>query len=246
MNIPKGWTAGELPARGARAAPPERQVAKARVLHGVRRESLGRPLAAALRVEDRGPRSPAKYLLALGIVCVLAGIAAPWMLTLAAMFVGCAAVVRRRTRDAALSGHSDDDAIRELDQNMRETAPLLSDGVRATLAEIKETLAEVLRLLRNAEASAAVSLADRCFVQESVRRYLPDACRHYTALVRAAYGPAWDDARAAAELSLRTQLDALRHRLAQILAEGIATRAQTLRQHETFIVGKRSTPSLPD
>ena len=212
------------------------------MLRGVRRESLGRPLAAALRVDDRRPRSLAKYLLvALGMACLLAGIVTPWMLTLAAVFLGCAAVaVRRRTRDAAVSGGSDDDAIRELDENMRETAPLLSDGTRATLAEIKETLGEVLRLLRNAEASAAVSLADRCFVQESVRRYLPDACRHYRALVRAACAPAWEDARAAAELSLRRQLDALRHRLAQILAAVIATRAQTLRQHETFIAGKRS------
>ena len=244
MRIPKGWVAGERPARGAQDAPPRREVARARLLRGVRRESLGRPLAAALRVEDRRPRSLAKYLLvALGIACLLAGIVTPWMLTLAAMFLGCAAVVeavRRRTRDAAVPGGSDDDAIRELDENMRETAPLLSDGTRATLAEIKETLAEVLRLLRNAEASAAVSLADRCFVQESVRRYLPDACRHYMALVRAASGPAWEDARVAAELSLRRQLDALRRRLAQILAAAIATRAQTLRQHETFIAGKRS------
>ena len=244
MRIPKGWVAGELAARGAQRTPPPNDVARARLLRGVRRESLGRPLAAALRVEDRRPPSLAKYLLvALGIACLLAGIATPWILPLAAMFLGCAAVVeavRRRTRDGAVSGGSDEDAIRELDENMRETAPLLSDETRATLAEIKETLAEVLRLLRDAEASPAVALADRCFVQESVRRYLPDACRHYMALARAASGPAWEEARAAAELSLRRQLDALHSRLAQILSAAIATRAETLRQHETFLAGKRS------
>jgi len=186
-------------------------------------------------------------LIAIGVSLALAGLVTPWLLLPAGLVLGCAAVVwaaRRRMPDtAAVADAAGDEAIRKLDRDLRETAALLSEGARANLAELKETLARALRLLRDPEGSGGIPSPERCFVLETVRRYLPDACRHYLALAQAARGDDWEAAKAAAEQSLCRQVHTLRVRLDEVLDNAVARQVQTVLRHETFLRGKRAPRS---
>ncbi|MFO1324017.1 MAG: hypothetical protein U1F15_08110 [Burkholderiales bacterium] len=218
-------------------------------MRNAQRESIGRPLAEALHGDDTRHRwSRTHLLVVIGVALALAGLVTAWLLMPAALVLGCAAVVEAARRRALASGAKadgdDDKAVRTLDRHLRETAAMLSEDARASLADVKETLAEALRLVRNPDESAAVSPAERCFVLETVRRYLPDACRHYLALAQVAHGGDREATRTAVEQSLMRQVETLRVRLEQVIANAVAGRAQRVLGHEAFLRGKQRPGSF--
>lgn len=248
------WIAGPLPKRGG-TAPGTPAKPSQRVLEKLARANkkllVGRPLAVALRRQPalggRGMPNPTvagAACLAIGIGGLAIGmaLAEPWLLLPGGLLtiIGGALLLRRNRVPTLqllalvhLRQHADD-----LDAYLEAVSPRLPQEALGPLAQLKETLAEVLPALDEEQGTADVPREEFFFAEELVSRYVPDACRHYLSAVEAV-GASGSDQGAILTASLCRQLDILQGRLQRLQAALAAGKAQRLANHEAFIKSKQ-------
>lgn len=241
MRPPKSWVAGSLPTRRRPgAAPPPAGARGGRAAKGGR-VLIGRPLATAWRAAREPGTGLSGFGLAIRALLAVTLAAAlfwfvfvqSWILAgaMVALLLLLAWLVRYAARDAPAlpTGLSEAD-LHALDELLLAASRKMPDPAQAMLVVIKERLAKVLRALREGGSEEA---EDAFFVQELVRRYLPDACRSYARWTGVAVGD-----QAAAERSLCSQLAKLIVRLDAILQRIDAGHAQEAANHEAFLDAK--------
>lgn len=216
-----------------------------------KRNLVGRPLHSALRQRDGLSRTSITAAQAGWLVGALAGMGllgtgisiSSIAMTGAGSVVALAAGIgMMRTRRAQSSGAFSivplEPEVRRLDAYLDEVSPVLPQSALEKIKRIKETLAHVLPVLGSAQQRGDIPGEELFFAEEMVKRYLPDACRHYADLAAAAKGQVLVVEDRSAQESLDNQLDVLHGRLGRVLDSIAASQASKLAMHEAFIQTK--------
>lgn len=239
--------------QGLAAAPQPNPVAQERLLAARARTQLGAPLAEQLRAaavprQRRLSRAAAvggmsgaagatalflgwlqssTLLLGTGLAGVAGGLALGWMF-------------RRRPHDAAVQAASPllaQESVDALDRALETLAPELPPALAQELAQFKQLVVRIARHPAAGGTDEHFTLEDRMYVNECVRRYLPDSLQSYMAVPRAQRAMALAEGQSPQSL-LEAQLVLLRGELERREALLARSASEKLLQQQRFLKSK--------
>lgn len=249
--------------RTANAQLPQSESAPAHVLQRAqqlrRRHELGAPLGDLMKGAELGAvRSPVPG----GAVASL--VAGTALLPLAALsgsllsgaVLGAGSIVLlgfagwriagSRRRHASTSSKAaplvDVQSVAALDEVLDEVAPELDDALLQQLMQVKHTLTRVLELERSTDDSSPFASENRLYLQQCVKRYLPDTLLAYLKVPSTHRHQAPPQGGSSAAQALMSQLALIQQTLERHEALGVAAACEPLMRQERFLQAKTRHP----
>lgn len=240
--------------QGVAAAPQANPLAQERLLAARARTQLGAPLAEQLRAAAPRRRRHLSRSAAAGGMAGAAGATAlflGWLQSSVPLLgVGLAAVAaglalgwksrRSPSGQATLQPASPllaPESVDALDRALEAMALELPPALAQELAQLKQLLVRIARHPAAGGTDEHFTLEDRLYVNECVRRYLPDSLQSYMAVPRAQRGTALADGQSPQGL-LQAQLALLRGELEQRETRLARSASEALLQQQRFLKSK--------
>ena len=244
-------------ARQLRDAPAVNPLVSERLAAAQARNRLGPSLVDQVRVGSAPARRAALPALAIvgaiaatvaAVVLFLGWLQASLLLAIAGLGgivvgLGLAWKAQRQQDAAASPVHIaatllDDSALQALDRTLEQLGPELPEAVVERLTSLKDLIVRIARLGNQAGIDENFTMEDRLYVNECVRRYLPDTLQGYLQVPREQRtSTALEGGRSAADL-LASQLDLLRAELADREARLARSAAEGLVKQQRFLQAK--------
>lgn len=219
----------------------------------LQRHELGLPLAERLAEAAAQPaRVPAASVAALIAGTALLPVAAlsgEWWLRAASVAAAAAlygwawhGIRREAQRRAAPAAHAaplvDTRTLADLDEVLERVAPELPQAQLEALVALKDTLARVVGAARAAGASDTLTVDDRLYLHECVRRYIPDSLQAYLRVPAEHRNRPLGDGGATATQTLASQLALIQQALDEQEAKCAAGAGEALLQQQRFLQAK--------
>lgn len=219
----------------------------------LQRHELGLPLSERLAQAAASPaRVPATSVAGLIVGTALLPVAAlssEWWLRAASVAAAGALYgwawlgIRREAQlRASPAAHAappvDTRTLADLDEVLERVAPELPQAQFEALVALKDTLARVVEAARAAGASDTLTIEDRLYLHECVRRYIPDSLLAYLKLpAEHRNRPLGTDGATATE-TLASQLALIQQALDEKEAKSAAGAGEALLQQQRFLQAK--------
>jgi hypothetical protein len=243
--------------RKLRDAPAVNPLVSERLAAAQARNRLGPSLAEQVRAGSAPARRAALPALAIvgaiaatvaAVVLFLGWLQSSLLLALAGLAgvvigLGLAWHAQRRQDAAAAPAHIaatllDDSALQALDHALEQLGPELPEAVVERLTALKELIVRMARLGNQAGIDENFTMEDRLYVNECVRRYLPDTLQSYLKVPREQRAStALEGGRNAVDMLLG-QLELLRVELAEREERLARTAAEGLVKQQRFLQAK--------
>ena len=226
---------------------------KQRTRQLLQRHELGLPLAERLAQAAASPaRVPAASVAALiGGTALLpvAALSSPWWLRAASVAAAVALYgwawhgIRREAQlRASPTAHAaplvDTRTLADLDVVLERVAPELPQAQLEALVALKDKLARVVLAARAVGASDTLSIEDRLYLHECVRRYIPDSLLAYLNVPAEHRNRPLGTDGATATDTLASQLALIQQALDEKDAKCAAGAAEALLQQQRFLQAK--------
>ncbi|MBD8528102.1 hypothetical protein [Pseudomarimonas arenosa] len=231
--------------RRPQAPPIDGPQVQRRALKARARYQLGAPLQGQLGRARWPQRHPLGTLIlpASSCVCLLG---AGWPLASGLTLLGLLWLWRIRSRISASKERArteryawlDSELLQRLDRLLQRTAAELQPRHAQRLREIKQSVVELLHRYVRAPDEGSLSMEDRCYVTEALRRYLPDSLSAYLAIPRAERGSAIAGCKESADELLNQQLDLIAQQLQRCLQQNGSGAQQALLRQQRFLSSK--------
>lgn len=244
------------------APAPEQTLERARQLR--QRHELGAPLADLLEDPESGTRRagvPPLAVAALVSGTMLLPLAvlsdSPWAgaglgaASLALLgFAGWRIAAVRRSHASAAQAPSlvpmfSPQVLSALDKVLDEVAPELAEPLLHQLLQLKHALLRVVELQRSPDAADHFGQEDRLYLQQCVKRYLPDSLLAYLGVPPAYREQPIQPGGVTPAQALASQLALIQQALARQEAQGVAAAGEALLRQQRFLQAKAGPPPLP-